>query len=267
VERTETQAPRLPDRPWELSAPESYVLRQTVLALPETIARFAIFELVARGALRLGPARVRQGLRARELWVVADGDALDDVDDGSLRAAVASYARVRGRRTRSAELDGDRVDGVALDDLVKATARDLGAIEDGAIAVGLRKRGLLSRETRTTVGGRANRLLDEWLRVGRRRFAEFAQRDAAWATAFLRGAGSATLLLDEPSALTAFADSKIADRLGRAFTGLDVNAAASRPLGYHGRGGGGGRLGPAWTGLDSGGYGDGGDGGGGGGGD
>ena len=107
---------------------------------------------------------------------------------------------------------------------MKAGARDFGAVEDGAIAVGLRKAGLLSRETRTAVGDRAYGLLDEWLRVGRRRFAEFS-RDVEWATAFLRGAGSAALLLDEPAALAAFADSKIADRLGRAFDDLDLNAA------------------------------------------
>ena len=51
-------------------------------------ARFAVFELVAREALRLGSARVRQGLRVRELWLVADGVAIDDVDDPSLRAAL-----------------------------------------------------------------------------------------------------------------------------------------------------------------------------------
>jgi hypothetical protein len=265
-QRSETQTPRLPDRAWELSAPESYVLRQGMLALPAMTARFAVFELVAREALRLGSARVRQGLRGRELWLVADGVVIDDVDDPSLRAALSSYSRVRGRRPRSAELDGELVDGVALDDLIKAGARDFGAVEDGAIAVGLRKAGLLSRETRTAVGDRAYGLLDEWLRVGRRRFAEFSG-DAAWAKAFLRGAGSAALLLDEPAALSAFADSKIADRLGRAFEDLDLNATGARPLGYHGRSGGGSGLGPAWTGLDSGGYGDGGDGGGGGGGD
>ena len=156
-------------------------------------------------------------------------------------------------------------DGVALDDLVKAGARDFGDVEDGAVAVGLRKRGLLSRETRTAVGDRAYGLLDEWLRVGRRRFAEWSH-DGAWTSAFLAGAGSAALLLDEPAALTAFADSKIAARLERAFDDLDLNARRRRPLGYHGRSGGGSGLGPAWTGLDSGGYGDGGDGGGGGGG-
>ena len=89
MHRAETQTPRLPDRAWELSAPESYVLRQGTLALPAMTARFAVFELVAREALRLGSARVRQGLRGRELWLVADGVAIDDVDDPSLRAALS----------------------------------------------------------------------------------------------------------------------------------------------------------------------------------
>ena len=58
-------APRLPEQHWELTAPESYVLRQAARALPETTARFAVLELVAREALRLGRARVRTGLRTR----------------------------------------------------------------------------------------------------------------------------------------------------------------------------------------------------------
>ena len=183
-------------------------------------------------------------MHARAL-AARDGDAIDDIDAPSLWAALLAYTSVRAKRLRAAELDGDRVEGVALDDLLKAGARAFGDVEDGAVAVGLRKRGLLSRETRTKVGDRANGLLDEWLRVGRRRFAEWSH-DGAWTSAFLAGAGSAALLLDEPAALTAFADSKIAARLERAFEGLDLNAAQARPLGYHGggdSGGGGGSSG------------------------
>src|SRR5687768_6530406 len=174
MHRAETQTPRLPDRAWELSAPESYVLPQGMLAIPAMTARFAVFELVAREALRLGSARVRRGLRVGEVWLVTEGDAIDDVEEPSLRAALLAYAGVRGKRPRTASLDGDRVECVALDDLVKAGARAFGDVEDGAVAVGLRKRGLLSRETRTAVGDRAYGLLDAWLRVGRRRFADWS---------------------------------------------------------------------------------------------
>ena len=155
------------------------------------------------------------------------------MEEPSLRAALLAYASVRGKRPRTAKLDGEQVEGVALDDLIKAGARDFGDVEDGAVAVGLRKRGLLSRETRTAVGDRAYGLLDAWLRVGRRRFADWSH-DAAWTSAFLAGAGSAALLLDEPAALTAFADSKIAAGLEGAFADLELNAVQAQPLGYGG---------------------------------
>ena len=230
-------------------------------------ARFAVLELVAREALRLGRPRVRRGCGARELWLLADGDAIDDIDAPSLRAALLAYTSVRAKRPRSGRARRRPGGGGLRSTISSRPARGPSVTSrTGPSRSGCARRGLLSRETRTKVGDRANGLLDEWLRVGRRRFAEWSH-DAAWTTAFLAGAGSAALLLDEPAALTAFADSKIAARLERAFEDLDLNAAQA-----HDRwattargGGGGGRA--AWTGLDSGGYGDGGDGGGGGGGD
>ena len=130
----------------------------------------------------------------------------------------------------------------------KAGARAFGDVEDGAVAVGLRKRGLLSRETRTKVGDRAERHDGpSGCGVGRRRFAEWSH-DGAWTSAFLAGAGSAALLLDEPAALTAFADSKIAARLERAFEGLDLNAVASRARSATHGGGDSGGGGGFWSG-------------------
>lgn len=238
-------APRLPSQPWELTAPESYVLRHVGRALPETTGGFGIYELIARGALRMESARVRRGLGARERWLITDGDAIDDVDEPALRAALKVYASVRGRKLR--RVGG--IEGVALEDLVKAARRDYADVDDGAVAVGLRKRGLLSRTTRSATGDRANGLLDEWLRIGRRRFAEWSH-DEGWTSAFLAGAGSVVLLLKEPAAVAAFADSKIAGALGQAFPDLDVAAAAAQPLGYAHRESGGG----SWGGSDGGGW-------------
>ena len=274
------KAPQLPAQAWELTAPESYVLRQVGRALPAVVVRFALVELVARGALRLESARVRHGWRpgARTTWLLAEGPAIDDVAEPSLRAALLLYAHLRGRKPQTAVTEAGELEGVTLDELVKAGSRapsDFAEIRDSTTAAALRKRGLLFRTWRGSAGDRADGLLDEWLRVGRRRFAEWSH-DAAWTRDFLAGAGSAALLINEPAAVAARIDhgtgEEIAANLDRAFAGLDLGAAAPRPLGFpdrERRGGGGGGFWSGWDGGggDGGGGDGGGDGGGGGGGD
>jgi hypothetical protein len=191
----------LPADRWELTAPESYLLRFTGCK-PRGIDAFtlALQELVARDALGLQGARIprRLGIGTRAAWLVTAGPARESATEPALTAALAVFERAFDTRGRST------VDGVALDDLRRQAVREFGSglrrYLEHDLAGALRLRGLLDADGRRTAAGRrADDELDAWLAIGRERLKNWAAnpRVPAQATEFLLGAGAAVLLIHD----------------------------------------------------------------------
>ncbi|MDA0178726.1 hypothetical protein OJ997_00340 [Solirubrobacter phytolaccae] len=193
------ETPSGPDRPWELTAAEAYLLRylQEGAAVEEPVFRLALIELVARGVLRVEPVWVRRRLRPgwRFDHVFTAGPRLA-LAPAALRPLVAAFERARagdGVVRARAYADRERaVEGVRLDALGKEDLALTAACVESLVEHGLARKPL----TRTEDGVAADAAVGEWLALARGRFAERAAGDATWATAFLHGAGAAVLLPD-----------------------------------------------------------------------
>jgi hypothetical protein len=181
--------PGMPARRWELTAPESYLLRYADFGGDSEWHAFKVglMELVARRVLRLDgahiPRRILPGSRTD--WLLSDGPRMGPLDEPSLARVLAVYTRLRERQLDAGVTLGEsarQVEGVGLIRLARAVT-DGGSRPvtylSGDVAAALQRRGLLSAEgERTPAGEQAEEGLDVWLSLARR--AERFQHDGRW---------------------------------------------------------------------------------------
>ena len=194
--------PRLPDEPWTLTAPESYVLLYGLGDKTHAQAAFklALMELVARQALTLPGAWVRRRWAPGRYPTFLLCDGPRTVEERALRPVVALHTDIAGRRPCLGVPFDDpagQVHGVLLDKFVSHAARSDGgyrAYLERDVASSLRERHLLSAvNVRTPAGKRACDQLDAWLEVSRRDLFSWSH-DQRWLHAYLGGAGAAVFV-------------------------------------------------------------------------
>ncbi len=175
-----------PEKPWRLSAPESYVLLHGPKARGNKVFALALMELVARGAFRIirgdqpllmrGPRPARPD--ARPLAAIWDlrpaGKPVADV----ARAAKGRYGSLRGYVEREV------LAALAERGLYRREAYKILWIFPA------------SRHVPTPAGEAARAELEAWRAAGTRGFGELVRRDPARAAAFVGLAGPAVLLMD-----------------------------------------------------------------------
>ena len=123
-------APSLPDEPWELTAPESYVLRYGLGDRTHALHGFklALQELVARQALTVQGAWVRRRWAPGRYptFLLCDGPRKAEVKERSLRTVVGSHTHLVERRASHGVPFSDpegAVGGVLLERFVADAAR------------------------------------------------------------------------------------------------------------------------------------------------
>ncbi|MDP9375790.1 MAG: GPP34 family phosphoprotein, partial [Chloroflexota bacterium] len=175
-----------PEKPWRLSAPESYVLLHGPKARGNKVFALALMELVARGAFRIirgdqpllmrGPRPARPD--ARPLAAIWDlrpaGKPVADV----ARAAKGRYGSLRGYVEREV------LAALAERGLYRREAYKILWIFPA------------SRHVPTPAGEAARAELEAWRAAGTRGFGELVRRDPARAAAFVGLAGGAILLME-----------------------------------------------------------------------
>ena len=200
--------PALPSLAWELTAPESFVLRYARTDPSFVIVfKLAVTELVARDALRLEGVRLARGWRPgpRRVWLLSDGPRIATVDEPALIAPLTFYQHVRARRARSGSRATDAtvaIEGVLathLNPLRPEARRTLVDYVADDVMRSLRRRGLLTGDgTYTDAGRRADEALDTWMALAAQRLPDWAaSRRPALAITYLRAAGAAVLLVPD----------------------------------------------------------------------
>ena len=205
-----TRGPRLPSTPWELNAPESYLLRHGLGKDVRSVVVFklGLMDLVARRALTLKGAWVRRRWAPGRypVYLLGDGPRKASVDDPALAPIIELHSAMIERRPRvGAPFDDPTTEmpGVPLDKFVAAASRHNGgyaAYKKRDVAGSLRNRKLLSNVNRhTSAGKQADALLDTWLEVSQGSLRNWAH-DQTWLRTYLAGAGTAVLLaeIDNP---------------------------------------------------------------------
>ena len=197
------RGPRLPDEPWELTAPESYLLRYGLGdKAPAYVFWVALMELVARGAFGLDGVRLRRrwGPAFGSVWLLGDGPKKARVDEPALAPVIALHTGLIERRPRFGVALNDHTTehrGVPLERFVRVARRRNGGFRsymERDVAGSLRRRGLLStRNERTPAGERADHQLDAWLQLSGAKLARWSH-DRTWLCAYLSGAGAAVFL-------------------------------------------------------------------------
>lgn len=190
---SELQSSGLPSERWELTAPESYLLRYAGTR-PSAVEVFkiALKELVARDVLRLQSARLsrRWGLGTRREWLLTDGPRMDSVTEAALAPILSLYVGLRDRRARLgilASAPDVPVSGVLPADLHRAGAAVL-LISDAYPALArlgqtIRAASLDDQPYAFAVGPpRDDRGLELSAQVGDLAFDAFDGIDAAFAT-------------------------------------------------------------------------------------
>lgn len=197
-------APSLPDEPWELTAPESYVLRYGLGDRTHALHGFklALQELVARQALTVQGAWVRRRWAPGRYptFLLCDGPRKAEVKERSLRTVVGSHTHLVERRPSHGVPFSDpegAVGGVLLERFVADAGRRDGGYKaylEREVASSLRDRKLLSAvNARTPAGVRASEQLDAWMEVSERDLFNWSH-DQTWLQAYLSGAGAAVFL-------------------------------------------------------------------------
>jgi hypothetical protein len=210
-DRVSLGAAELPPDAWELTAPESYLLRYAEHGpIPIEAFKLALKELVARNALRVTGAEVaRKWLPGTTtVWLITDGPQLGSVSAPALTPVLEMFRHARDRHSRAAVSVAPphvALEGVVLTDFATAAARRSRGFRDYLqrdVEGSLRDRGLLSARgrlvgepRRTAAGRRANEDLGRWLDEGRRRGRWGSAEEPARALDYLRRAGAALLLL------------------------------------------------------------------------
>lgn len=201
----------VPDAPWRLTAAESYVLRHAPSRPAGTeVLKFAVKELVVRGALRVGWATSTRRLpwpRRQACPVMLAGPRRDSIEDAALKPVLEVYATCRRRVVATPE--GGHLDAVTLEDFVKAARKAFGRqmhryANDHVLGL-LERRGLITvdhfmglgsaRLSYTAAGREADEELERWLAAGRKPFRTWNSPETAVAQGYLHGAGAALLLL------------------------------------------------------------------------
>jgi hypothetical protein len=111
-------AAALPGARWQLTAPETYLLRYVdCRPRPTEAFTLALKELVTRGALCLRSARIpgRLGIGTRRVWLLTAGPAFTAVTEPALTPILDLYERVRRRSGVDSHDPSIAVDGVLLD--------------------------------------------------------------------------------------------------------------------------------------------------------
>ena len=193
--------PRLPDEPWPLTAPESYVLRYGLGNNAHGLHAFklALTELVARRALDLRGAWVRRRWAPGRYptFLLCDGPHKGAVEERSLRPVVELHTNMK-RRSLGVPFDdpAGEAHGVLLTRFASVAARAGGyrTYLERDVAPSLRQRELLSSvNARTPAGNRAFEQLDAWMEVTRRGLFGWSH-DETWLRAFVAGAGASVFL-------------------------------------------------------------------------
>ena len=193
-------------RPWELTAPESYVLRYApVTRVGVEAFKLALQELVVRGALQVVPAHTprRLGLGRGRRSLIAEGHRFGGCAEPALVPILELYRNTGIARVRIAVASGadGECEGIPLEHFAKAARKAFGGYRgyvDSHVAAALEQRGLFHIEryvglsnrslySYTAAGRRADDELEEWLQEGKR----------SQGSALLRGAGAAILLLHQ----------------------------------------------------------------------
>ena len=203
------EPPRLPARRWELTAPESYLLRYGPGrdVRPVSAFKLAMMDLVARGALTVNGVFVRRrwvrGTRA--VWLLGDGPRKASVDEPALLPLILLHSSMIERRPSFAVSfvnSAMELPGVPLERFVSAVARRNGgyaAYMRRDVAGSLRNRELISGTNRharhTPAGEQAWERLDQWVEVGGDPLQSW-MRDQTWLRAYLAGAGAAVFLAE-----------------------------------------------------------------------
>lgn len=197
-----------PSQPWDLAAPESYVLRYGLEMSGSRPFRFAIVELIARGLLKLIHVTEPRLLRhARETTALIERGRPDSRLPQSLAAVWQLYRRAPFRTFEGA------MQGVTVRDLAAALVdgyRTYYAFGVEEITPELIKRGLLTTKSErpfpwlfattkyvpTPAGKEAAAELDRWITIGETEFADLVETNPRKAMAFSRVAGCALLLIE-----------------------------------------------------------------------
>jgi hypothetical protein len=193
-----------PSTRWRLTAPESYVLQIPQPLQSVHAFKLALRELVLRRALLLEQPE-SAGLigRRRPKSVVRAGPEYASVSEPALIPLLELHARSRERRG---------LDGVLVEDFASAARREFtrsfaGYVNDH-VYPSLAERGLMELEESkrlgvvrrrvhvlTPAGREAAAELDEWLRIGYERLADWGRAEPQRALAYAGGAGAAILLM------------------------------------------------------------------------
>jgi hypothetical protein len=257
---------------WELTAPETHVLRHRGDAYRDEPFKLAVKELVARRVLRVERVKSPRPLGRKPCYALVDGPLIGTELAQPLTPVIDVYRKAR-RQSLDALRDGSTVavplQGVLVRDLAKAARKEFRSTEryrERHVAPALVDRGLLRpgwgvRGLRpvadydwTAAGREADAQLSEWLALGHQNLSRWTAGDLARGAAYAAGAGAVVLLMYDlyPEL------EDLGRRLQQAATsGGDPGAGlALVPDGSHDLDGGVGGFDPAGFDLDLGGLGD-----------
>ena len=197
----ETGPREWPSEQWQLTAPESYVLRLPRPRRHVELFKLALRELVLRRALTIEQLEQAGLFRQRSKTVLRVGT--QHMSEPALAPLVELHSRAR-RRSAS--------DGVLVEDFAKEARREftgsLMGYLNNHVYPSLVQRGLMEveeptglrafrrrRHVRTAAGGEALAELEEWLRVGNACLKDWVRDSPERALAYTAGAGAAVLLM------------------------------------------------------------------------
>jgi hypothetical protein len=209
---------------WELTAPESYVLRHLQDGHGGEAFRLAVVELVARGALRFRRVEKKRvpGWTYRRA-VLCEGPRRNEVAEPALLPVLEMYDSLPKRTFvpggRVAIEGGEEIAGVLIDRFARESAKKLKpafmAYRDGIVGALLVERGLLRfsgsnglpfskpRMARTAAGSDARAELISWVFEGRDRLEQLLDEDPPAALTHARMAGPALFLMADMAAMRA----------------------------------------------------------------
>ena len=195
-----------PNLPWELTAPESYVLYHGPNAGGGSAFKLALLDLVARGALHLVEVEGAGGLSRRR-----KGPVLTDGTQPPIRVPRALAGVVDLFETSPRHTFHDGTVGVAVADLTRAARRRYKSFDrfvSGQVLSSLIERGLFASETwrrwglvpvtqyvLTSAGETARADLKARLALGEHQFIHWIDREPERAANFVGFAGAAVLLM------------------------------------------------------------------------
>lgn len=241
----EWPATRWPAKPWELTAPESYVLLHGRKASGLEALKLALVELVARRALLLEPVEVME-LRGRmRRNALREGPMLRSISEPSLLPPADLFGPLRKGRLRTVRGSAGQVEGVLLKDFAPAAARAFSdglrlnpfgryldrhvipsLVRRGLVGIENRRLGVFSRggKFRTPAGIWARSDLQAWMRVGEERLSRWLSDDPSRALAYVTTAGAAVLLVTNRYPELSVLGRRLRERGGLEYAGVLTDA-------------------------------------------